>query len=194
MDAISLAEHVVSWLPQYHASALGPSAGYGDGPRLLEALRAMAESQRVPVCRYNWSSPPGAQYPDGGGELFDGKAADPTTALDDGWTGTLGEAVVVIDLGGKRAVRRIAADVLTMPQWGIWAPSGMVVECSQDGVSFQSVAAVTSPIVSGDYSTVQQEEYVIDSGAPVSATCSHLRVTLQNEPGKWTFVSEMELM
>lgn len=194
LDATSLAEHVVSWLPQYHASSLGTAAGYGEGPRLLDALRAMASSQRVPICKYSWASTPDSQYPDTGIELFDGKTADPTTASDGGWTGTLGEAIAVIDLGGARAVRRIAAHVLTMPAWGIRAPSGMVLECSQDGISFQGLAAVTSPIVAGDYSSVEQEEYVIDSGAPVSATCSHLRVTLQNEPGTWTFVSEVEVL
>lgn len=195
LESVSDAEGVVSWLPQYHASSLGTAAGYGEGPRLLDFLRALATASWIPVCKYAWTTPPDSKYPDAAIELFDRKTADPTSVQDPAWAGVLGDAIVEVDLGTTRTVRRVAAHVLTLPAWGVRAPSALEVECSLDGSSWAIAAVAGSPIDNGDYSEVDEEEYVIDTGAAsLAATCRHLRVTLRNQPGTWTFVSEVEVL
>lgn len=175
-----------AWLPQRHLGIADPRHE-PESPRLRAAYLAMTarRGELVMPARYSWKTPPDPQYPDAGGEMFDGHTADPLRWRDPGWTGVLGDAALHVELDAPRRVDWVGVHVLRDPSCGIDFPARIVVRC--DATSAGVAAELRSDL------RARTGEYVIANEAALAAVCSSLDVELVGR-GSWVFASEVEIV
>ena len=140
---------------------------------------------------YTWISPPHANYPDHGNELFDLKMGDPKPGhYQKGWIGIIGNVVTQYDLGITKTVHSIGLHVLHFLDAAIKIPDSFTVECSLDNVVWNTVFTKNYP------KTYRYDgEFVYSTDANLGIQCRYLRTTLkQNISWYFTFVTEAEIV
>jgi hypothetical protein len=191
-----LTDRRVAWLPQLHMSETRPGRFPGSA-RLLHAYKAAhglgGTAQVGPGTPYLWETPPSPLFPDGsGGELVDGRTADPKSPEQGGWSGIDGGVSIVVDLGGSKDVDWVGIHVLACPAWGIRIPDSLRLEGSgrdpaDPWVPIATIARPFDPPASFDAA-----EYVLGNETPLNARCARIRIILANP--RWTFLSEVEVL
>ena len=188
----------VVWLQQYHMSAAYPGRFQG-AERLLAAYKAYygyTGRLLTPMNygNYLWETPPSSSYPDPANQkLFDRHAGDPRDFLQRDWTGVVGTAQVVVDLGGPQRIDWVAADLLHDPGLGIQVPTQLDVYCANVPGEFAAAPLMSSRPRTAENGVASAGEYVLGNDLPLAATCRWLRIVLTN-PGYWTFLSEVEII
>lgn len=176
----------VAWLPQRQMGRVDPERRPEAGRlRAAFAARTGRGGARVQPTSYAWMTPPSFHYPDRGGALFDGRTGDPRRFEDTAWVGVLGSAAVRVTLAPGTRVDWIGVHSLRAPRAGIELADRLVVRCQSDGRRFVLAPAADA--------RARQGEYVIGNIAPLGAVCDALDISLLN-PGRWTFVSEIEIV
>jgi hypothetical protein len=127
--------------------------------------------------------------------MFDFIVANPANYQDSAWSGGYGDVSLSLDLGEVKSLRWGGIHSLSYSPVGISFPDSFSIECSLDGVSWNSlgewdtnIVAWDGPRVEGDGST----DFVIQNLEPLNANCRYLNLTLINSD--WTFISEIEIV
>ena len=184
----------VAWLHQQHMSETRPGRFPG-AARLLHAYRASnglgGTMHTGPGTSYIWETPPSPSFPDAGGELTDGRTGDPRAPDQAGWSGIVGGASIVVDLGGSKDVDWVGVHVLASPAWGIRIPDSLRLEGSGEGAGDPWVLIATIARPFDPPASFQEAEYVLGNDTPLNARCARIRIVLANP--RWTFLSEVEV-
>jgi Domain of unknown function (DUF4434) len=193
-----IADKRVCWLEQ-NLMGQYPVQVY-EAPRLMAAYRALYGIHGAYLSAnkpYWWSpaTPPAAPYLDTGGMLTDTVTGNPRLWNDGRWVGVVGDAELTIDVadpvsGGVQRIDWVGVDLLHYPiPTGIYLPTAMQIECSQNGLDY--VVSLWQPRPRPVHD--EDREYVFSNGAPLGISCRYLRIHLFNAPGAWTFLSEVEI-
>ena len=142
--------------------------------------------------------PPSPHYPDEGGvSLTDGEVslADHTDPAWMGWAGP--DVVATVDLGEPTVLRELAAEFLESVRVGVYLPTRLEFEVSENGRDFDSVRVLERPPARGEAPWVHR--FKVDG---LNRTARHVRWRAKNpgaiapgQPGagadSWLFVSEV---
>jgi hypothetical protein len=180
----------VSWLLQEHIAGPPIPLALPESPRLRDAYLALygLSGHAVKPVGYTWTNPPASQYPDPGNtKLIDTITGDPLDFTNPAWTGIVGDAEIVVNLGSPTAVKWVAVELLRSKAPSITYPTSLAVDCDATGSNaFVNVGSWPLPLT-----TDADGEYVLSNASPMSVTCTNVRIHLTN--AAWTFLSEVEL-
>ena len=152
---------------------------------------SVPDTRAFPINAYTSTPAPSVSYPDGGGELSNrtGGGLNGYTLTE--WAGypvelTNGVVRVTADLGASTSIRGVRALSLSMLNSGIYHPSGMTVETSNDGVSFTVAGSATTAWPNTtDYSVGWTEVGMTRTARYVRCSFAHI---------SWMFLSEIEVI
>ena len=138
---------------------------------------------------YTCSSPASRQYPDGGRKLTDGRLGS-TSFTDPAWTGRLTNTPFscVVDLGAPTRFTDVTSRWLQDPGTGITPPTGVDVEASLTGESFEFVGTLDPGV---EVSGVRAVTYRL-AGVEGKARFVRFVVTPGLADG-WSFTDQLEV-
>ena len=128
---------------QRHFGRLHTEMLPADATQDLPSLQIRHAAQGKP---YRLDVPPSAHYPDEGGvSLTDGELA-PTDHADPAWLGLEGpDIVTTLDLGESTPIRELAAEFLESIRVGIYLPTRLELQVSENGQDFTTLRTVERP-------------------------------------------------
>lgn len=159
-----------------------------EGLRLLAAYKAFygIEGDYITPRDYTWTTLPADNYPDNGNEMFNKMTGDPKWYLDEDWTGILGDAEVIVDLGKTKQVDWVATHVLNNNTRAIGFPDQLKIYSSDDGQNWNYHGTWNREIDKYD------STFVFSNTEPLDMDCRYVKVRLENPV--WTFISEIEII
>lgn len=139
---------------------------------------------------YTASLAPSASYPDGGGELTDGRVAT-ANYWDAAWQGRVAAIpfTITVDLGSAQRVDQVSSRWLRDSATGILLPKAVSVAVSGDGVSWVSVGASSGAASSASAPAVSTYTVYPPSGT----MARYVRLTVSPSMNGWLFTDEVDV-